>query len=939
MSHEPDAEEDDAYERLLSDAMSGEPFHFAREDYVEEAWRIVDPVLGAHSRSSTSPAPGVRPRPRRWWHRANGTSPSPTTIARRTRRTVHPTSSREEAGSMTPTPTRLRPGVARGRPRTLSIDIGGTGLKALVLDASGTPITDRVRVPTPRPATPNALLRAVEELVAPLGPYDRISAGFPGVVIDGVTKTAPNLHPSWAGFPLARTLTRRLGKPARVLNDAGVQGFGVIDGKDLELVLTLGTGFGSALFYEGVYIPNLELAHHPFRKGHTYEEYLGLRALQKVGKKKWNRRVARALEQRTIWNPRRIYLGGGNASQLSLALPPHVRITRNVAGLLGGIALWGTRPRRRNQVCFREETVVKPSELDRSCVNTIRFSRGRRGREGELRASRACRWARRRWRTCSGRASCGTIRRNPQLVGPRPLRAVRRARLGAAVRAAAPDRLRPDARPAASGSGSGAAGRRAIPRAHLTPGVEATTGPLGQGVGNARRHGDRPRRTSPRATTARATRSSTTSPTCSRSDGDMMEGVQSEAASLAGHLGLGRLIVLYDNNHVTLSATTPITFTEDVAARYRAYGWHVQSVDDGNDLERDRARRSARRSDDAERPSLISVRTVIGYGAPDKQGTFEAHGSPLGADEVRATKENLGWPREPPFFVPRRGAGALPRSAIERGRELEARLAQRVRRVRARIPGARARSSSAASPASCPTAGTTRCPAFARRRQGHGDAQGVGGGAASARAALPELVGGSGDLDPSTLHVAEGGRRLRVAARGARGGVQGVVGGGWGYAGRNIHFGVREHAMGAAVNGLAYHGGFIPFGATFLVFSDYMRPPIRLAALAQPARRSSSSPTTASALGEDGPTHQPVEQLAALRAIPNLLVIRPCDANETRWAWQVALEQRDRPTALVLTRQHVPTLDRARLAPAELLAPRRLRPRPQPASGTRPTSS
>ena len=247
---------------------------------------------------------------------------------------------------MSLTPTRRRPGGARG-PRTLSIDIGGTGLKALVLDARGTPITDRVRVPTPRPATPSALLSALAKLVAPLAPYERISAGFPGVVIDGVTKTAPNLHPSWAGFPLALTLTRRLGKPARVLNDAGVQGFGVIDGKDLELVLTLGTGMGSALYYDGVYIPNLELAHHPFRKGRTYEEYLGLRALQKVGKKRWNRRVARALEQiGPIWNPRRIYLGGGNASKLSIALPPHVRITSNVAGLLGGIALWGTRPRR-----------------------------------------------------------------------------------------------------------------------------------------------------------------------------------------------------------------------------------------------------------------------------------------------------------------------------------------------------------------------------------------------------------------------------------------------------------------------------------------------------------------------------------------------------------------------------------------------------------------
>ena len=229
---------------------------------------------------------------------------------------------------------------ARG-PRTLSIDIGGTGLKALVLDARGAPLTDRALVPTPRPATPRALLGAIEKLVAPLGPYDRISAGFPGVVIDGLTKTAPNLHRAWAGFPLARTFARRLGKPARVLNDAGVQGFGVIEGKDLELVLTLGTGLGSALFYEGVYIPNLELAHHPFRQGHTYEEYLGLRALRAVGKKKWNKRVARALAQiEPIWNPSRIHLGGGNARHLKLRLPPHVRITSNVVGLLGGIALW-----------------------------------------------------------------------------------------------------------------------------------------------------------------------------------------------------------------------------------------------------------------------------------------------------------------------------------------------------------------------------------------------------------------------------------------------------------------------------------------------------------------------------------------------------------------------------------------------------------------------
>jgi len=229
------------------------------------------------------------------------------------------------------------------RPRTLSIDVGGTGLKALILDAHGAPLTDRARVLTPQPARPNSLVATIAKLVAPLGAFERVSVGFPGVVIGGVTKTAPNLDPTWKGFPLARRLAKRLGKPTRVLNDAGVQGFGVIEGKDLELVLTLGTGFGSALFYEGVYIPNLELAHHPFRHGRTYEQYVGAHALASVGKKKWNKRVAKVLEQiEPIWNPRRIFVGGGNARHLRIELPAHVRITPNIAGLLGGIALWET---------------------------------------------------------------------------------------------------------------------------------------------------------------------------------------------------------------------------------------------------------------------------------------------------------------------------------------------------------------------------------------------------------------------------------------------------------------------------------------------------------------------------------------------------------------------------------------------------------------------
>jgi polyphosphate glucokinase len=235
-----------------------------------------------------------------------------------------------------------------GPPRTLCIDIGGTGLKAIVLGRLGSPLTDRVRVETPRPATPGRLLPALVELVRPLEPFDRVSTGFPGVVADGVIKTAPNLHEDWQNFALAKVLGKALGCPVRVLNDAGIQGYGVVEGRGVELLLTLGTGMGAALFLDGRYVPNLELAHHPFRRRDTYEDWVGIEAFEKLGKKKWNKRVAQIIEQiDPIWNPRRIYIGGGNAKHVKVRLPAHVTVTSNVAGLLGGIALWrdpGTQP-------------------------------------------------------------------------------------------------------------------------------------------------------------------------------------------------------------------------------------------------------------------------------------------------------------------------------------------------------------------------------------------------------------------------------------------------------------------------------------------------------------------------------------------------------------------------------------------------------------------
>jgi polyphosphate glucokinase len=240
--------------------------------------------------------------------------------------------------SSTPAPSIRGKGA---RPVTLAVDVGGTGVKALLLDPTGNAVTERARVETPRPATPARVVGAILKLARGLGDFDRVSVGFPGVVVDGTIRTAPNLDGRWKAFPLARVLALKLGHPVRVLNDAGVQGYGVIEGKGTEMVLTLGTGMGAALYYDGRYIPNLELAHHPFRGKKTYEEYVGGRALEQIGKKKWNRRVAEVLEQiDPIWNPRRIYVGGGNAKHLRLKLAKHVSITENVAGMLGGIALW-----------------------------------------------------------------------------------------------------------------------------------------------------------------------------------------------------------------------------------------------------------------------------------------------------------------------------------------------------------------------------------------------------------------------------------------------------------------------------------------------------------------------------------------------------------------------------------------------------------------------
>ena len=448
------------------------------------------------------------------------------------------------------------------------------------------------------------------------------------------------------------------------------------------------------------------------------------------------------------------------------------------------------------------------------------------------------------------------------------------------------------------------------PERGVAPGIETTTGPLGQGFGNG---------------VGMAIAEKFLAPRYNRpgfdivnhytyaivSDGDLMEGLSHEAASLAGHLKLGKLIYLYDNNYISLAGTTSLSFTEDRAKRFEAYGWQTIVVDDGNDLAAiDRAIRAAQA--ETERPSLILVHTIIGYGAPHKQNTFEVHGAPLGADEVKAAKENLGWQLEPTFYVP---ADALAhfRAALDSGKQAEAEWNALFAAYSKEFPDL-ADEFLRVMRGELPAGWDAEIPTFAA------DAKGVATRAASGKVLnalapkLPTLIGGSADLNPSTNTAMKGLGDFEPPQFDATS-AQGLVGGGASYAGRNLHFGVREHAMGALANGMAAHGGVMPFTATFFTFSDYMRPTIRLAAM-MGLHVIYVFTHDSVGVGEDGPTHQPIEQLAALRTIPRLTVIRPCDANEVAVAWCVAIESRG-PIALILTRQNVQVLDRTQCASAD----------------------
>ncbi len=443
-----------------------------------------------------------------------------------------------------------------------------------------------------------------------------------------------------------------------------------------------------------------------------------------------------------------------------------------------------------------------------------------------------------------------------------------------------------------------------------TPGVEVTTGPLGQGMANA--VGMAIGEAQLAARYNRSGHALIDHYTYALvSDGDLMEGVAAEAASLAGHLKLGKLICLYDDNYVTLSAGTDITFTEDRAAHFRAYGWHTIQVEDGNDLAAIESALTQARADTL-RPSLILIRTHIGYGSPE-QDSYKAHGSALGNDDVRKTKEQLEWPTEPAFLVPDPALAHF-REAIERGAKGEAIWNARFRAYINTFPKL-ALELQGSLRGELPAGWYTDIPVFPADATGIATREASGKVMNALAPKLPVLTGGSADLDPSTKTALRDLGDFNPASKEGED-TQGSQRGGWSYAGRNLHFGVREHAMGAIANGLAAHGGTIPYGSTFLIFSDYMRPAIRLAALSH-LHVIHVFTHDSIALGEDGTTHQPVEQLANLRAIPNLTLLRPADANETAVAWQIAIATKGRPVLLVLSRQSVPTLDRNRYASAQ----------------------
>jgi transketolase len=437
------------------------------------------------------------------------------------------------------------------------------------------------------------------------------------------------------------------------------------------------------------------------------------------------------------------------------------------------------------------------------------------------------------------------------------------------------------------------------PEYGCAPGVETTTGPLGQGFANGVGMA-----MAERFLAARFNKPEY--PIVDHhtygivSDGDLMEGISHEAASLAGHLGLGRLIYLYDDNHISIEGSTAIAFTENRMKRFEAYGWHVQQVPDGNDLDAIAAAIQEAQQETG-KPSIIAVHTHIGFGSPHKQDTASAHGEPLGREELVLTKKNLGWSPDASFYVPEEAAAHF-LQARERGKIMEEEWNELFRSYSRAFPDL-ADTWQKWMNHELPEDLEGNLPDFPPEQKGPATRAASGKVLNALASHIPNLVGGSADLAPSNKTLINGEADFQAGK----------------YEGRNLRFGVREHGMGSIMNGMALHGGLIPYCGTFLIFSDYMKPAIRLAAMiGLPIIYVFTHDSIG--LGEDGPTHQPIEQLASLRSIPNLTVIRPADANEAAQAWRVALRRKGGPVALVLTRQGLPVLDRSSFGPAEALA-------------------
>ncbi len=432
----------------------------------------------------------------------------------------------------------------------------------------------------------------------------------------------------------------------------------------------------------------------------------------------------------------------------------------------------------------------------------------------------------------------------------------------------------------------------------VTPGVEATTGPLGQGISNAVGMAIAERFLGANYNTDDIKIMDHYTYVLA-SDGDLMEGVASEAASIAGHQKLGKLIVLYDDNDISLAAPTSASFTEDVAKRFEAYGWQILRVADGNE-DLDAIRNAIKEAqNEINKPTLIMIKTTIGYGSPKKEGTPAAHGSPLGEDEVKAAKERLGWPLEPDFYVPDDVLEHF-REAVDKGQKAEDEWKKSFEDYKNKYSD-KAKEWEMIWAGELPDGWEESIPQFKPEEGPLPTRKASGAIINSVAKVLPNFIGGAADLEPSTnTYMKDMGDQSAENPKG-----------------RNIRFGVREHGMGAIVNGMAYHGGVIPFGSTFLVFSDYMRGAIRVSALAGLHSIWVLSHDSVW-LGEDGPTHQPVEHIASLRAMPNIVVIRPADANEMAEAWKVALKCKG-PVVLTLSRHGLPILDRSKYAPAENL--------------------